>query len=108
MGAPRPRRVARPSRRDRAQTDQQDHSPEDHAILEAEYQKNSKPDKAARAEIVKKVSLEEKAVQVCHSEGYHDLGTVAVIAMTDQSKHIDLVPKPTTKRPQKVASIAAS
>ena len=41
------------------------HSPEDHAILEAEYQKNSKPDKAARAEIVKMVSLEEKAVQVC-------------------------------------------
>ena len=97
MVAPPSRRVARPSRRDRTETDRKDHSPEDHAILEAEYQKNSKPDKAARAEIVKKVSLEEKAVQVCYSERYHDLGTVAVIAMTDQSNHIDLVPKPTTK-----------
>lgn len=40
------------------------YSPEDHAILEAEYQQNPKPDKAARASIVSRVSLGEKEVQV--------------------------------------------
>ncbi|EED22436.1 homeobox transcription factor, putative [Talaromyces stipitatus ATCC 10500] len=39
-------------------------SPEDHAILEAEYKKNPKPDKAARASIVSRVSLGEKEVQI--------------------------------------------
>lgn len=40
------------------------YSPEDHAILEAEYQRNPKPDKTARASIVSRVSLGEKEVQV--------------------------------------------
>jgi hypothetical protein len=39
-------------------------SPEDHAILEAAYQENSKPDKSERVEIVKRVTLSEKEVQV--------------------------------------------
>ncbi|GCB18376.1 homeobox protein YOX1 [Aspergillus awamori] len=39
-------------------------SPEDHAILEAEYQRNPKPDKTARASIVSRVSLGEKEVQI--------------------------------------------
>ncbi|KAF4276134.1 hypothetical protein CNMCM8812_005343 [Aspergillus fumigatus] len=39
-------------------------SPEDHAVLEAEYQRNPKPDKAARANIVSRVSLGEKEVQI--------------------------------------------
>ncbi|PCH06607.1 Homeodomain [Penicillium occitanis (nom. inval.)] len=39
-------------------------SPEDHAILEAEYNKNPKPDKIARASIVSQVSLGEKEVQI--------------------------------------------
>ncbi|OJD33227.1 homeobox transcription [Diplodia corticola] len=39
-------------------------SPEDQKILEAEYQKDSKPDKAARLEIVKRVALGEKEVQI--------------------------------------------
>ncbi|KKK15280.1 hypothetical protein P175DRAFT_0522635 [Aspergillus ochraceoroseus IBT 24754] len=39
-------------------------SPEDHAILEAEYQRNPKPDKAARTNIVNRVSLGEKEVQI--------------------------------------------
>jgi hypothetical protein len=39
-------------------------SPQDQAILEAEYKQNPKPNKAARAEIVEKVSLNEKEVQV--------------------------------------------
>jgi hypothetical protein len=33
-------------------------------MLEAEYKQNPKPNKAARAEIVEKVSLNEKEVQV--------------------------------------------
>lgn len=33
-------------------------------MLEAEYEKNSKPDKAARLDIVKRVALGEKEVQV--------------------------------------------
>ena len=50
-------------------------SPEDHAILEAEYQRNSKLDKAARTDIVKRVSLGDKEVQVsknkeCTSETF--------------------------------------
>lgn len=39
-------------------------SPRDHAILEAAYLKNSKPDKAERAQIVSQVELGEKEVQV--------------------------------------------
>lgn len=38
--------------------------PEDQAILEAEYKRNPKPNKAARADIVEKVTLNEKEVQV--------------------------------------------
>jgi hypothetical protein len=40
------------------------YSPEDQAILEAAYARDSKPDKAARLEIVKQVALGEKEVQV--------------------------------------------
>ncbi|TVY47268.1 hypothetical protein LOCC1_G002097 [Lachnellula occidentalis] len=40
------------------------HSPSDQAILEAEYKLNPKPSKAARAEIVEKVTLNEKEVQI--------------------------------------------
>jgi hypothetical protein len=39
-------------------------SPKDQATLEAEYKHNPKPNKAARAEIVEKVDLNEKEVQV--------------------------------------------
>lgn len=39
-------------------------SPEDQAILEAEYQRNTKPDKATRAKIVERVALGDKEVQV--------------------------------------------
>ncbi|CAG8950338.1 hypothetical protein HYFRA_00006831 [Hymenoscyphus fraxineus] len=38
--------------------------PEDQAILEAEYKRNPKPNKAARADIVEKVTLNEKEVQI--------------------------------------------
>ncbi|MCJ1394877.1 hypothetical protein MMC18_007757 [Xylographa bjoerkii] len=36
----------------------------DHAVLESEYQRNSKPDKAARTEIVGRVALDDKEVQI--------------------------------------------
>lgn len=36
----------------------------DKSVLEAAYHANPKPDKAARLEIVKRVSLNEKEVQV--------------------------------------------
>ena len=39
-------------------------SPEDQAILEASYAVNSKPDKAARLQLVEQVGLGEKEVQV--------------------------------------------
>ena len=41
-------------------------SAKDKTILEAAYKANPKPDKAARLEIVERVSLNEKEVQVCH------------------------------------------
>ena len=40
------------------------YSPQDHAVLEAEYERNPKPDKAARMDIVNRVALGEKEVQV--------------------------------------------
>ena len=47
-------------------------SPEDHTILEAAYQENSKPDKSERIEIVKRVTLSEKEVQVCETLGQRE------------------------------------
>lgn len=40
------------------------YSTADHSILEAEYQRNPKPDKAARRSIVQRVALNDKEVQV--------------------------------------------
>ncbi|KAI9670016.1 MAG: hypothetical protein M1831_007052 [Alyxoria varia] len=39
-------------------------SPRDQAVLEAEFQKNPKPSKASRRDIIERVSLDEKAVQI--------------------------------------------
>ncbi|KAG5303199.1 homeobox transcription factor [Histoplasma capsulatum G186AR] len=39
-------------------------SPDDQKILEAEYQRNPKPDRATRADIVNRVTLGEKEVQI--------------------------------------------
>lgn len=41
-------------------------SAKDKSILEAAYNNNPKPDKAARLELVQRVSLSEKEVQVSH------------------------------------------
>ncbi len=40
------------------------YSPDDQAILEAAYDRDYKPDKAARLELVEQVGLGEKEVQV--------------------------------------------
>ena len=40
------------------------HSPEDQAILEAEFDRNPRPDKVARRSLVQRVALGEKEVQV--------------------------------------------
>lgn len=64
-------------------------SPRDHAILESAYQKNSKPDKDERLNLVKLVDLGEKEVQVYRNPGkvsFHQL-----IAYTD------MVPKSSTE-----------
>lgn len=45
-------------------------STQDKAILEAAYNANPKPDKAARLDIVKRVSLNEKEVQVSLGSSY--------------------------------------
>jgi hypothetical protein len=42
-------------------------STKDKMILEEAYSINPKPDKQARLEIVNRVSLNEKEVQVCHA-----------------------------------------
>ena len=54
------------------------HSPEDHAILEAEYHRNSKPDKAARTDIVKRVSLGDKEVQVSRDNECTHAGALSI------------------------------
>lgn len=46
-------------------------SKEDEDILKAEYQKNPKPDKTARLDIVSKVALGEKEVQVSPHHSIH-------------------------------------
>jgi hypothetical protein len=57
-----------------------ENSPEDHAILESEYQINPKPDKLARTHIVNRVSLGEKEVQVRDAKTWsvHNLPAVRV------------------------------
>ena len=52
------------------------YSTQDKAILEAAYNANPKPDKAARLDIVKRVSLNEKEVQVCISAALDVRGRV--------------------------------
>lgn len=68
-------------------------SPEDQAILEAEYRKNPKPDKAARMGIVQRVALGEKEVQVCPA---------LVALLSYLADRADLVPKSTAEHAQKV------
>jgi hypothetical protein len=75
------------------------YSPEDQAILEAAYARDSKPDKAARLEIVKQVALGEKEVQV-------SLASPSLLA-TPLSISSDMVPKPPPELPKKIQTAAA-
>lgn len=78
-------------------------SAKDKAILEAAYNANPKPDKAARLDIVKRVSLNEKEVQVRLSQANRQLNYACdeinrtkVLSQTDPmcSPTVDLVSKP--------------
>lgn len=77
------------------------HSPEDHAVLEAAYQRNSKPDKSERTAIVNRVGLGEKEVSVRQKRHGCVLWTKA------DREPADMVPKQTTERSAKVETPAA-
>ena len=88
-------------------TDAQFHSPEDQAILEAEYKANPKPDKAARLEIVKRVSLSEKAVQVRPTTLCAYLNSLYRIPSLKDSRlteYLDMVSEQETKYASQVAT----
>jgi hypothetical protein len=74
------------------------YSPEDHAVLEAEYQRNPKPDKVARASIVSRVSLGEKEVQVCFSV----ISKSPILSTLTLWCFVDLVPEPPPERPPQI------
>ena len=71
-------------------------SKEDEDILKAEYLRNPKPDKAARMEIVAKVALGEKEVQVSFTIPFN-----ARVVLT----HLGLVPEQATERPSPFSTI---
>jgi hypothetical protein len=83
----------------------QSSSPEDHAVLEAEYKKNPKPDKAARTSIVSRVALGEKEVQVRVFDASLPRFRCSGVWLTNCS--LDLVSKQTTERPSKVQTSRA-
>ena len=76
-----------------------DTSPADQAILEGEYRKNPKPNKAARADIVEKVSLNEKEVQVSrrNQRGFDTVET-RLSSHRHTNQYIDMVSKPTSNK----------
>lgn len=69
-------------------------SPRDHAILESAYQKNSKPDKDERLNLVKLVDLGEKEVQVRDRP--------MALLLTHSSMFADMVSKPSAERSEKI------
>lgn len=82
------------------------YSPKDQAILEAEYKQNPKPNKAARAEIVVKVDLNEKEVQVCILAAVVAVMLPRVVCkMRSVADISDMVPEPKTNQPQKVQAV---
>lgn len=71
-------------------------------MLESEYQRNAKPDKAARTSIVNRVSLGEKEVQVCDAKNRHSKKAAS------NRHHTDLVPKPPPKRSPQIQTTATT
>ena len=87
-------------------------SAEDFAVLEAEYQSNPRPEKALRLEIVNRVSLTEKEVQVCVPLTPRYTHRKQMVRVTSTAKAntiqiIDLVPKPPPNDASKVPNVAA-
>jgi hypothetical protein len=84
---------------------------EDKEILEAAYNENPKPDKEARLEIVKRVSLSEKAVQVSLlGQPRPALHTPIHVLMPRELRltaRPDMVPEPPPERPPEIASVVA-
>lgn len=68
-------------------------SPSDQAILETEYKSNPKPSKAARAEIVEKVTLNEKEVQVRYWSLERSRGRRVLTSVPATDYFADMVPK---------------
>lgn len=102
-------------------TDSQAYRAKDKGVLEAAYNANPKPDKPARLEIVSRVSLNEKEVQVSSTTlPSTQEGILLPIHLPDASLpqsrdfsptqwptanvSLDMVSEPTTERPTKVAS----
>ena len=86
-------------------------SPEDHAILEAEYQRNSKPDKAARNDIVNRVSLGEKEVQVSENEEHssRNIHTARQHGAPQADPwYLDMVPEPSSNDTSQVEATATA
>jgi hypothetical protein len=82
-------------------TDRFPNRAKDKAILEAAYSANPKPDKAARLDIVKRVSLNEKEVQVssrlCEAGVPVVLTRVSIHGSMALTACSDLVPKPSAE-----------
>ena len=77
------------------------HSPEDQAILEAAYNRDPKPDKKGRLDLVERVTLDEKEVQVCYSV------EIAIIRASADNNP-DLVSEPATMLKAKVTTATPS
>ena len=77
-------------------------SPDDQALLEAAYNADPKPDKAARLAVVEQVSLDEKEVQVSVSRSL----TFALLA-TDKNT-LDMVSKQTSKFEAQVTAASSA
>jgi len=79
-------------------------SPEDQAVLEAAYKRDPKPDKTARLELVKQVTLGEKEVQVSLMRESHRRTSSRPLTVTLS----DLVPEPTTELQAQVKTTSSA
>lgn len=87
-----------------ARSDPKTHSQEDQAILEAAYQNDPKPDKAARLKLVNQVALGEKEVQVSGPSSTILLAFASCLL----TLAADLVSEPTPKLQAEVKASASA
>ncbi|KAI5300447.1 Ras GTPase ras2 [Ascosphaera pollenicola] len=78
------------------------YSPEDHATLEREYLRDPKPNKVARAEIVQKVSMNDREVQIWFQNRRQNDRRKAKDFMS-RSKLSDVTKRPLAPRPEQAA-----